>query len=96
MALVVVGVLAQAVVDVEGADLLGAARAHREVEHADRVAPAGEQRHDRRRGGAIRPPARTALEQWVGVHPRSLGARRQRRSAGGADDEERRSGPGSP
>jgi len=76
VALVLVGVVAQAVIDVQGADRLGAGGANGEVEHADRVAAAGEHRHDR---GRKREQAlgKHPLQHLVGVHGLSLGARAQ-------------------
>ena len=58
---------AQPVVAVQRLDVPRAGDPHRDVEQADRVAPAGEQ-HDARGGpGASRPPARTRFEQVA--HP---------------------------
>src|SRR4029079_10570767 len=44
VALVLVGVVAQSVVDMEGGDRPGPKQTNRDVEQADRVAPAGEHR----------------------------------------------------
>ena len=71
MLLVGVGVLAQAVVDVQRGDLSGAEQAHRQVEQADRVAPAGEHRDERR---PLREQALGAdrVEHRLAVHEPSL------------------------
>ena len=73
VALVLAGVVAQAVVDVERGDLVGAERPHRQVEQADRVAPAGEQRDDRR-PRRQQPPIPHLLEHEVRIHALSVGA----------------------
>ena len=76
-ALVAVGVVAQPVVDVQGAHRVGPGDPHGEVEQADGVAPAGEQHHHR-------PPCAqepVGADAGLEVHQWSFSAWRARNSS---------------